>query len=267
MDPDIERLFDALWADYVRTGPHAEAIRGLLGGDAVRNDHVAFRGLALPGYDVDALSAPFRALGYRSGDTYRFAEKKLFARHLEPEDPRRPKVFVSELLVDRLSEPAQAILRRMADEGRDQLPEDRPLCLAGRPWSCTGADYDRLLEESEYAAWVAAFGFRVNHFTVAVHHLPEYPDLASVNRTLRAAGYALNTAGGEIKGSPAIGLEQSSTLAGPVEVELDDGPRTLPGVYYEFALRHPVGSDGSELYPGFVTGNADRIFESTDARR
>lgn len=266
MSDTVARLFTALWADFVHLSPQARTIRQLLGGEAVRNDHIALRGLALPGYDIAALSAAFVELGYRAGDEYRFEAKKLFARHFEPADPRHPKVFISELLVEHLSEPAQVILRRAANEGREQLRPDRPLCLAGRPWSCSADEYERLLEESEYAAWVAAFGFRANHFTVAVHDLPEYTDLAAVNQTLRSAGFALNTSGGDIKGSPVVGLEQSSTLAEPVEVEFSDGRRTIPGVFYEFALRHPIGALAEGRYEGFVTGNAEKIFESTDAR-
>lgn len=263
MFTSVEQLFDALWEDYVRTGPHAAVIRELLGGASVPNDHVAFRGLRRPGLGVEALAAPFVELGYRPADTYEFEQKKLFARHYEPHDARHPKVFISELLVDQLSEPAQAILTRLTEDGRSKLPADRPLCLAGRPWTVRSDDYDRLIEESEYAAWMAAFGFRVNHFTVAVHALPSFDDLASVNRVIEEAGHRLNPSGGTIKGSPGVGLEQSSTLAGPVEVDFADGPRVVPGVYYEFALRHSI--DGVR-YEGFVTRSADRIFESTDAR-
>lgn len=264
MFSSVDALFDALWADYVRTGPHAATIKNLLGGPEVVNDHVALRGLALPGLGIDALAKPFLELGYTPADTYEFEAKKLFARHYEPADPKHPKVFISELLVDQLSPEAQAIVTRLADEGRARLPTDRPLCLAGRPWSVSSADYDRLLEESEFAAWMAAFGFRVNHFTVAVHAMKRFADLQSVNAVLEQNQHPLNAAGSVIKGSPDIGLEQSSTLAGPIAVEFAEGERTIPGVYYEFARRHEVGG---QRYEGFVTQSADKIFESTDVRR
>ena len=40
------------------------------------------------------------------------------------------------------------------------------------------------LAESEYAAWVAAFGFRVNHFTVDVGALSTFPDLEALDAFL-----------------------------------------------------------------------------------
>ena len=52
---------------------------------------------------------------------------------------------------------------------------------AGRPWRVRRAEYDSLLVDSEYAAWMAAFGFRVNHFTVLVNALTTFPDLESLN--------------------------------------------------------------------------------------
>lgn len=284
MSSSSDALFAALWTDYRALAPHAERIHALLGRDrAVPNDHVAFRGIGRPGVGIDALAEAFRLLGYEPRGEYVFEEKKLFARHFESREQKQPKVFISELLVEKLSPRSQRILEgllaqiplgisggyggssgaREASEPTDALTLKRPLVLAGRPWSLTQAEYYELLEESEYAAWVAAFGFRVNHFTVAVHELGSFPSLQALNDLLEAEGFELNAAGGKIKGRPEIGLQQSSTLAPPVRVEFSDGPLEIPGVYYEFAWRHSV--DGV-LYSGFVTSSADRIFESTDAR-
>jgi hypothetical protein len=81
------------------------------------------------------------------------------------------------------------------------------------------AEYESLLRESEYAAWVAAFGFRVNHFTVNVNALTTFPDLLSLNAFLLDHGFTLNESGGAIKGTPADRLEQSSTRADEIEIE------------------------------------------------
>lgn len=264
MNGDLEAIFADLWDNYVALTPRANRIRELLAeGAPLPNDHVAFRGLAVDGMGIDALAAPFLERGFRAEGEYHFEKKKLFARHFEHPDADVPKVFISELLVDQLSEASQSILHRLIEEGRGALPGDAPLMLAGRPWTPSGADYDQLLAESEYAAWMAAFGFRVNHFTVAVHQMDGH-HLAEQNDRLEQAGFDLNAAGGKIKGSKEIGLIQSSTLAEPTVVRFSDGPRTIPGVYYELAERFEV--DGA-LYPGFVTGSADKIFESTDVRR
>ncbi len=85
-----------------------------------------------------------------------------------------------------------------------------------------------------------------------------------MNQKLKDAGFALNTSGGEIKGSPEVLLEQSSTLADDAKVQFSDGEFAVPSCFYEFALRYlqPNG----EIYTGFVAASADKIFESTNAR-
>ncbi|MBC7974224.1 MAG: DUF1338 family protein, partial [Myxococcales bacterium] len=133
---------------------------------------------------------------------------------------------------------------------------------AGRPWRVTHAVYRALLAESEYAAWVAAFGFRVNHFTVDVGSLSTFPDLQALDAYLVDHGFTLNDSGGTIKGSAADRLEQSSTRADSVEVTFDDATVRIPSCYYEFARRYPLPN--GELFQGFVPVSADKIFESTD---
>jgi hypothetical protein len=134
--------------------------------------------------------------------------------------------------------------------------------MIGRPWSLTADEYLKLADESEYASWVAAFGFRPNHFTVLVNALKTFKGLPEVNAFVRSLGFTLNSSGGEIKGSPRDKLEQSSTLAQPTQVQFSDRVHSVPACYYEFALRHPVAN--GQLYQGFVAASADKIFESTN---
>ncbi len=200
-------------------------------------------------------------LGYVARDRYRFDDKKLVARYWQHPDATRPKVFISELCVDELSPAARGIIGGLVAQIPPGFATRADLPYAGRPWRVTRAEYDELLAESEYAAWVAAFGFRVNHFTVDVNALATLPDLAAVNALLVANGLVLNTAGGVIKGSPAEHLEQSSTRADSIRIDLGE----IPSCYYEFARRYRLPS--GELFHGFVPGSADKIFESTDVRR
>jgi len=123
----------------------------------------------------------------------------------------------------------------------------------------------QLSEESEYAAWFYVFGFRANHFTVSINALKKYNDIHRVNDLLTKNGFVLNTSGGEIKGTPADLVQQSSTLADSVNVKFIEGSFEVPCCYYEFAQRFP-DSEG-HLYNGFVAKSADRIFESTDFNR
>lgn len=259
-----DELLAALWRDYVATTPQADRIQRLLSdrGERVRNDHVALRTYGLPGIGIDALARPFEALGWQGRDHYRFEDKKLVARYWQHPDPALPKVFISELIVTELSAAANQIIDRLVAQLPPGFGDREDLPYAGRPWSVKEAEYESLLFESEYAAWVAAFGFRVNHFTVAVNGLTTFPDLLSLNAYLLDHGFTLNEAGGAIKGTPADLLEQSSTRADSILVHFSDGSRRIPSCYYEFARRYPL-PDG-ELFQGFVPASADKIFESTD---
>jgi hypothetical protein len=264
----VATLLDALWADYVATTPQAERIHTLLAerGEVVQNDHVALRTYGLPGIGIAALARPFEALGWvAQPDHYRFDDKKLVARYWKHPDPTLPKVFISELCVYELSASSTQIIESLVADVPAGFGERLDLPYAGRPWPVRKAQYDSLLAESEYAAWVAAFGFRVNHFTVNVNALTTFPDLLSLNAFLLDHGFTLNESGGAIKGTVADRLEQSSTRADTIEVEFSDTTLRIPSCYYEFARRYPQG-DG-ELFHGFVPKSADKIFESTDVRR
>jgi hypothetical protein len=259
----LAELFDALWADYVAMTPQARRIHDLLGArsEKVQNDHVALRTYDLAG-GIAALAAPFEAVGYVARDRYRFDDKKLDARYWQHPDAALPKVFISELCVGELSARAQTLIRGLVGQLPAGFTQRADLPWAGRPWSCTRADYEALLAESEYAAWLAAFGFRVNHFTVSVNALTTFAGLAELDAFLVAAGFVLNTAGGAIKGTPADRLEQSSTRADTIAVDLAGEKLQVPSCYYEFAKRYPLPS--GELFHGFVPASADKIFESTD---
>ena len=111
---------------------------------------------------------------------------------------------------------------------------------------------------------MASFGFRANHFTISINDLNSFDKLAAFNDFLKTNDFTLNKSGGEIKGSPQLFLEQSSTLADAVEIDFADGKQMIPSCYYEFAKRYPL-ADGT-LYQGFVAQSADKIFESTDNR-
>lgn len=264
MQKDIETLFGHLWDNYIQVTPSAHKVHQLLGGGApIINDHVAFRTYNLPKLGLEKLAAHFLALGYEQKGEYVFKAKKLYAKHFEHKDPDAPKVFISELKVEELSEGAQAIIHKLVDQVPDHLTDTPAFLYTGAPWQVSHADYQTLLAESEYAAWMAAWGYRANHFTVNINRLKNFDTIQQVNAALKAAGFVLNTVGGEVKGDPQVMLEQSSTMADKAEVPFSDGVRTIPSCFYEFALRYPQ-ADGV-LYPGFVEASADKIFESTNA--
>ncbi|MBK9036052.1 MAG: DUF1338 domain-containing protein [Myxococcales bacterium] len=260
-------LLDLLWRDYTTLTPQAARIHALFAarGETIANDHVALRTYDRPGLGLAALARPFEAAGWVRRERYRFDDKHLWAHYWQHPDPALPKVFISELVVDELAPAAAALIDALVASAPAGFGDRAVLATAGRPWSVSHATYRALLEHSEYAAWVAAFGFRVNHFTVDVGRLRTFAGVAEVDEFLLANGFELNRAGGLIKGTPADLLEQSSTCAEPIEVEFSDGRFAVPSCYYEFARRYPLPS--GELFQGFVPGSADKLFESTDVRR
>jgi Domain of unknown function (DUF1338) len=263
---DRTKFFEALWADFAIIAPQAAAILRRLEahGENVRNDHVAFRTFNLAPISLERLEPIVLGLGYQLLDEYRFEDKHLRARaYLCPGSPR---VFLSELLCEELSGWAQAVISQLLAQVRPDFAATPEVFWSGRPWlPLRFADYERLSSESEYAGWLAALGLRPNHFTVSINHLKTLTDVNQVLDFVEAAGYRINVAGGRVKGSRDVLLEQGSTLADRVPLQFADGPRIIPTCYYEFALRHP--DRAGRLYEGFVPSSADRIFESTHRDR
>lgn len=267
MHTDRDILFGRLWDNYCEVTPSAEDIHRLLDdtqGGKIVNDHIALRTYNLEKVNLDKLAAHFLALGYQEGGDYHFEAKKLYAKHFEHPDPSAPKVFISELLVEQCSKPLQAVVRNLVDQMDPAAVTADNFLYSGRHWDINFSTYQAILEESEYAAWVAAWGFRANHFTVSINALSRFSTVAEINQVLKDNGYRVNSSGGEIKGSPEELLEQSSTMADRAEVTFSDQTAAIPSCFYEFALRYPK-SDG-QLYSGFVAASADKIFESTDSR-
>ena len=256
-------LLDKMWIDYVAINPLAKKISDLLTsqGETIQNDHIALRTFNHPRVNVDVLAKPFLEAGYQYGGDYHFTEKKLYAKHFQHKDENLPKIFISELKLEEFSDSLNKTVNSLIDQVPQGMENQYDFVSIGRPWKVTTKIYQELLKESDYAAWVAAFGYRPNHFTVFINNLRNFSDIKVLNEYLKDQGFKLNSSGGEVKGSEAVCLEQSSTLANNIEVKFEDGNLIIPACYYEFAKRYPL-KDG-KVYQGFVAASADKIFEST----
>ena len=264
MTTKVTALFDNIWQQYLTVTPSANKIHQLLGnGHDVINDHVAYRTFNIEKVNLDKLAQHLTSIGYRECGQYDFAAKKLTAKHFEHSINTMPKVFISELRVEEFSDEIQQIIHNLVDQLPDDVSEKANFLYSGRPWEISSTDYNTLLATSEYAAWLAAWGYRANHFTVSINHLEGFDSIIEVNNTLKNAGYALNSTGGEIKGDESVKLEQSSTLADKATIDFSDVTLEIPSCFYEFAKRYPLAN--GELYTGFVAASADKIFESTNA--
>lgn len=260
----LNSLLTAMWDDYCQLNPAARRIHDLFveQGETVLNDHIALRTFNHPRLGISSLAKSFEKFGYKEKGEYVFKEKKLFAKHYEHEDLELPKIFISELELEKVSPFIRDTMNSLIDKIPQSAIDSEKFSMSGRPWQMTTSIYKKLAEESEYASWVAAYGFRPNHFTVNVNALKKLNDLNTLNKFVKDHGFKLNTSGGEIKGTPEVLLEQSSTMAVEIPVKFEDGELMMPGCYYEFAKRYSMPN--GKLYQGFVTTSADKIFESTN---
>jgi hypothetical protein len=262
------QIFDKLWNEYTERTPSAQKIKELFSnqGNEVFNDHVAFRTFDDERVNIEVLAKPFMEAGYVEKGDYVFEAKKLYAKHFEhATDKNAPRVFISQLKTKEFSAELQAEVKAMIDSIPAADLDASTLVFKGRLWEQPSFDvYEKLQQESEYAAWLYVNGFCSNHFTVDVNKLSTFNSLQEVNEFLKENGFKMNTSGGEIKGTPEQMLEQSSVLADRIPVAFKEVTKEITSCYYEFAFRHPMNN--GQLYSGFIAGSADKIFESTDMK-
>jgi len=265
-----EEFFAELWKDYIAIAPDVEKIHREVEarGESIVNDHVAFRTYDRSPINLEVLEKHLLAIGYERFAPYEFPGKKLRAYgYLHATDKLAPRVFLSELKTEELSAEARTAIQRLVDQVEPGRINDPSVMWAGPLWQPVDfATYEALAAESEYAGWVAAFGLRANHFTISVNHLKTMESLEELLDFVASIGFELNTAGGRVKGSPEVLLEQGSTVACEVPVKFaGERVEKIPSCYYEFARRYPDPKTG-RIYDGFVAASADKIFESTDRR-
>lgn len=249
----------------------------------IENDHIAFRTIGIDKLGIQSLEKIFLHYGYIKRDFYKFDTKKLVAFWYSPPTPTLPRIFLSELCVTDLSKESQAIIYSYTDEvisdPVDQLDLNNPIevseFLQNPLWRLpSSTDYQQLLIESEYAAWVIYNRYYLNHYTISIHNLPVgFNTLISFNNFLENQGIKLNDAGGKIKISNDGQLLQSATVAQTIEAGFsDEVTLTIAGSYIEFAERKVLPAfnklpktqlNRSHFRDGFETANADKIFEST----
>lgn len=251
--------------------------------DDIVNDHIAFRTLGVPHLGIQSFEKIFLAYGYQKRDYYYFEGKKLDAYWYAPPADHYPRIFVSELRVNDLSKETQDIIYKYTANIESDPVDNLDLnngkevadFLQSPLWEIpTSEEYQQLLSESEYAAWVIYNRYYLNHYTISIHELKEgYNTLEEFNQFLVDIGVKLNTSGGIIKTSDDKLLRQSSTVSALYNAKFADNIELpIAGSYVEFAERSVLPEYSnlslSEIRPkhrrdGFETNNADKIFEST----
>lgn len=260
-------------------------------GGQVCYDHFAFRTFNVDNCGISALAQFFLDFGYIARGELSFPAKHLRAvwfsppQHLldcngEGINGPLPRIFISELLVDKLSPEAQEIIKKytsISSSGSKYAALASVLGTLTWPTPLL-SDYQLLARESEYAAWTLVNGYALNHLTISVHRLKsDVQKIGKLNELIQSNKFKLNTEGGILKVSPDGRLLQSSTVADSMVFHFAEGiSESVPASYIEFAERLvlpeyeslPVDKI-SELHrrDGFEVGNADKIFESTSAEQ
>jgi hypothetical protein len=250
MSPDASRLLELLWSRYAAEVPFARTFVELSGG-SFRNDHVAFRSLARPGGGIALLEGIFERLGWKRAGEYTFPETHLAAIYMA-HPAGLPRVFLSELKAQELSPRARELLALLPEA---PPPPASVEALAGwfsAPPPPREAALLELEKESQYGAWLLAFGRKVNHFTGSVD------DVEAWQRRMREAGVPMKA---DIEGERGGVLRQTATHAAPLEVALHGGgSRPWPYAYFEIAQRAPG-------FDGFLGPQARALFEMTQRAR
>lgn len=264
----METTIQKLWDNYYKITPTIEQVKQSLNLKDYTSfcDHIAFRtiinnrnGITTNGsskYGIEKVSSSFLEQGYTLKQRYYFKEKNLRAIHLEKKNC--PKIFISELLLNKCSSFLKSTL---INAFRHYNTQDS-IHTSGRKWTVNFKTYEILKTESEYAAWLYIHGHRVNHFTINVNELKNY-SIENVCTQLRSSGIKLNTLGGTIKGSTKLGLKQASTIADEINIKFEDMNNLIkiPSCYIEFAERFIIEN---KTFNGFITKSANKIFESTN---
>ncbi|MDA0757169.1 MAG: DUF1338 domain-containing protein [Bacteroidetes bacterium] len=267
--PDVKKITNALIDNNIVSN-QSEII----------NDHIAFRTMGVNFLGIQSLEKIFLHHGYVKKDFYSFKVKKLDAFWYSHSDENMPRIFISELKVNELSEKSKAIIYKYTDQvtedpvGKLDLNNaDEVINFLSNPlWSLPSLnDYNDLLEETEYGSWVIYNRYYLNHYTISVHELiDKYNTLEKFNAFVTRIGIKLNDSGGIIKKSEDGLLLQSSSIANKVKANFTEGSSLISGSYIEFAERKilPKYINVTNIKPahrrdGFEASNADKIFEST----
>lgn len=259
----FENFFKELTMGYFQRNDNAQRIIQLLEKDneKISIDHVTFRTVNLPKINIENIAKIFFSYGYKEMGQYYFPTKKLNAKHYEHADACMPKIFISELQVSQFSQALQKTFKNLIRKIPETLLKTENL-FNGIFWApLSYKTYQELWSESEYAAWVYAFGFCINHMTIEINAFKKYDTIDLINEFVLSHHIPMNLSGGIVKGTPKEHLVQSNTLAEMTKITFAEGQFEIPGGDIGFAKRYQQAN--GKLYTGFVATSADKMFESS----
>lgn len=297
-----QKIIKNLWENHSQHSSQVKAITTALKQKDVEEfilDHFAIIDLPGPHTGIPTLRAIFSALGYQEQGRDYLADKQndfLWMAecdsHQQPVCQVLPQVVVADFRLSEMPNDIQAIIEKYAqqathppltviqkliegikqddDSASKQLQNILLNYFQGRDWPLPACnEFYAVREWNELLAWVLIFGRRPNHFTLSVHLLNHFTNLAEFNHFIATQiQLPLNSDGGTIKGGPTQGLAQSSTQGTLCTVNLADGSIELPSDFVEFIWRYPHTPTLSppllwgDYFTGFVAQFANRVIES-----
>lgn len=294
-----QQIISALWQDYRQSNDQMQRIENSLRAHNIRQpmlDHLAVIDLPGPHTGIRELSRIFTAIGFvLRGEDYLPEKQNDFAWLAEddsigaPVHDVLPQIVVADFRLEEMPQNVRDIIYKYSSQAQPS-PADKIEALAlraaqndivaaeellaviktylsGREWPLpTVSEFETVRTFNELIAWVLVFGRKPNHFTLSIHLLPEFKDLASFHHFIETkAGLPLNQDGGVIKGNKTTGIEQGSTAGTPEKIILADGSVELPLGFVEFVWRfqnnqHP--QLWNDYFTGFIANHANRVIQS-----
>lgn len=296
-----KQLIEALWENYCCLSDDARIINAALAKrqcNEVVLDHFAVIDLPSPHSGIPTLKKIFTLLGYEvRGDEYLAKKQNDFSWLAEKDcagqNPNTvlPQIVVADFRLHEMPEEIAAIIRkysaaipaldfnRIENEIREiedgNTSANRSLLayllnyFQGRSWPLPSyTEFSAVRSFNELLAWVLIFGRRPNHFTYSAHLLDGFANFEAFNDYLEhELGLKLNTDGGKIKGSKAIGLAQSAAIEKKATIQLADKSIELPCTFVEFVWRYRLAaktapSTWGDYFANFIPQQADKIIQS-----
>ena len=119
----IHLILESLFETYSNRVPDVKKITNALVKNKIIsnqkdiiNDHVAFRTMGVKNLGINSLEKIFLHHGYIKRDNYSFRLKKLNAYWYSHEEKNMPRIFISELKVDELSEESKKIINKYTNQ-------------------------------------------------------------------------------------------------------------------------------------------------------
>lgn len=221
-------------------------------GNQLQHDHIAIRSFKSLG-GIDQAAEPFTKSGeYTLGGNLDIPQKHLTAKWYYTQHGElakyAPRIFISQIDEQKLTPYSQDIIAKYT--------------LPTHPTPVSKHEYEKLANESEYAAWTLIHRNNINHVAVLV--ASNYT-LQTFLTEIEKKGITLNTSGGKIKTSKDGLLHQASTMSDKINYLFKNKENAeIPAYFMEFVQRDFYDKEKTQKREGFESNNALHIFDSTN---